>query len=69
MLRSDRACDACSRSENGSLRPAMSCVLSWPLPASTTGAGNGLYRYGASLAFPNASWRATNYWVDVVFGP
>ncbi|MEN9419476.1 MAG: hypothetical protein RI988_3096 [Pseudomonadota bacterium] len=38
-------------------------------PASTTGAANGLYRYGASLAFPNATWRATNYWVDVVFGP
>ena len=28
--------------------------------------GNGVYRYGAS-AFPNLSYRATNYWVDVVF--
>ena len=38
-------------------------------PQSVTGAGNGLYRYGSSLAFPNATWRAANYWVDVVFRP
>ena len=38
-------------------------------PQSVTGAGNGLYRYGSSLSFPNATWRAANYWVDVVFGP
>lgn len=38
-------------------------------PQSVAGAGNGLYRYGSSLAFPNATWRAANYWVDVVFGP
>jgi len=29
--------------------------------------GNGVYRYTASTAFPNQSWQATNYWVDVVF--
>ena len=28
--------------------------------------GNGVYRYGAS-AYPNGSWNATNYWVDVLF--
>ncbi len=34
-------------------------------PASGT-AGNGTYQYGAS-AFPNSTYRATNYWVDVMF--
>lgn len=29
--------------------------------------GNGLYRYGTSSGFPNATWASTNYWVDVVF--
>ncbi len=29
--------------------------------------GNGLYRYGASTIFPNNSFGATNYWVDVVY--
>ena len=29
--------------------------------------GNGVYAYGASGSFPNATWRAENYWVDVVF--
>ena len=31
--------------------------------------GNGLYRYtGGGSAFPNNSFNATNYWVDLVFG-
>jgi hypothetical protein len=30
--------------------------------------GNGVFKYG-SLAFPNASFNSTNYWVDVVFAP
>ena len=29
--------------------------------------GNGVYRYGASSVFPNQSYNAANYWVDVVF--
>ena len=29
--------------------------------------GNGVYRYGASSAFPDQSYNAANYWVDVVF--
>jgi hypothetical protein len=39
-----------------------------PLTALANAAnnGNGLYRYGAS-AFPNSTYQATNYWVDVVF--
>ncbi|MFI9009398.1 DUF4082 domain-containing protein [Actinosynnema sp. NPDC053489] len=28
---------------------------------------NGVYRYGSGGGFPNASFNATNYWVDVVF--
>jgi len=32
-----------------------------------TAGGNGLYQYGTSSAFPTGSYRATNYWVDVVF--
>lgn len=30
-----------------------------------TDGGNGVYRYGAS-AFPNSSYNASNYWVDVI---
>lgn len=29
--------------------------------------GNGVYRYGAGGGFPNQTYRASNYWVDVVF--
>jgi hypothetical protein len=29
--------------------------------------GNGVYVYTASPAFPQSSWNASNYWVDVVF--
>ena len=32
-----------------------------------TSGGNGLYAYASSNAFPNASFQATNYWVDVTF--
>jgi hypothetical protein len=35
-------------------------------PASVSGAGNGVYLYGSG-GFPNQTYRATNYWVDVVF--
>jgi hypothetical protein len=31
--------------------------------------GNGVYTYGASLAFPTSTFQATNYWVDVTFVP
>ncbi len=37
------------------------------LAASTS--PNGVYRYGTTPAFPNASWSSSNYWVDVVFQP
>ena len=37
-------------------------------PADGTAGGNGVYKYGPR-AFPNESYRATNYWVDVAFVP
>ncbi|MBK8175956.1 MAG: DUF4082 domain-containing protein [Rhodospirillales bacterium] len=36
-------------------------------PASSATGGNGVYRYGSNVQFPNATWQASNYWVDVVF--
>jgi hypothetical protein len=32
-----------------------------------TSGGNGVYAYAATTAFPNSSYNASNYWVDVVF--
>ena len=32
-------------------------------------AGDGLYAYASSSTFPTNSYRATNYWVDVLFAP
>ena len=42
-----------------------------PLLALKSGSSgsNGLFLYSASAVFPNASYQATNYWVDVVFKP
>ena len=28
---------------------------------------NGVYAYGASSVFPSQTWKACNYWVDVIF--
>ena len=36
-------------------------------PALSGGVGNGVYRYGASPAFPTTSFGATNYWVTPVY--
>ena len=46
-----------------------SAYTSGPLTAAATGTsgGNGLYRYTGTSAFPNATFAASNYWVDVVF--
>ncbi len=40
-----------------------------PLHALTNGVsgGNGVFAYGASSAFPNQTWNAYNYWVDVAW--
>ncbi|MFC8620577.1 DUF4082 domain-containing protein [Micromonospora purpureochromogenes] len=37
-------------------------------PADGSNGANGVYRYGAG-GFPNRGYKATNYWVDVVFTP
>jgi hypothetical protein len=37
------------------------------VPASSTVGGNGVYYYG--LGFPNSTWEASNYYVDVLFMP
>jgi hypothetical protein len=36
-------------------------------PSSALSGGNGVYIYGSAVAFPNHTYNATNYWVDVVF--
>lgn len=36
-------------------------------PLTAPAEGNGVYRYGGG--FPNETWSASNYWVDVVFDP
>ncbi|MFK0332010.1 DUF4082 domain-containing protein [Rhizobium sp. NPDC090275] len=35
--------------------------------SSAASGGNGVYAYGANSLFPNSSYQASNYWVDVVF--
>jgi WD40 repeat protein len=48
---------------------ANSGVDNAPLHALSNGisGGNGVYRYNANPAFPTNSFRASNYWVDIVF--
>jgi hypothetical protein len=43
-------------------------VTNGPLEAlsDSSSGGNGLYRYGSG-GFPNQTWNASNYWVDVLF--
>ncbi len=38
-------------------------------PSSASSGGNGVYTYGSSNPFPNNTFNASNYWVDVVFTP
>ena len=41
-----------------------------PLHAIANGSSpNGVYVYGTNSAFPNQTFNATNYWVDVIFTP
>ena len=46
-----------------------SAVTNGPLTAlaNSTPGGNGVYKYSASGGFPNSTYKASNYWVDVVF--
>lgn len=39
------------------------------VPVDSAGARTSVFRYGAASAFPDQTWRATNYWVDVLFRP
>ena len=36
-------------------------------PSSASSGGNGVYAYSGSNVFPNNTYNATNYWVDIVF--
>ncbi|NKJ74454.1 DUF4082 domain-containing protein [Rhizobium leguminosarum bv. viciae] len=36
-------------------------------PASSVSGGNGVYAYGTGSLFPNSSYNASNYWVDVLY--
>ena len=36
-------------------------------PANSGSGGNGVFSYGGPSAFPDSSYNAANYWVDVVF--
>lgn len=38
-------------------------------PADSAAAGNGVYKYGPPGSFPDESFGASNYWVDVFFQP
>lgn len=44
-------------------------VVNAPLTALQNGTDgpNGVYRYGTGTLFPDQTWQASNYWVDVVF--
>jgi hypothetical protein len=35
--------------------------------SNAVSAGNGVYRYSATPAFPDSTFQSTNYWVDVLF--
>ena len=50
---------------------ATSGVTNGPLRALQNGVSgaNGVYAYGSAPLFPTSSYRATNYWVDVLFQP
>jgi hypothetical protein len=49
---------------------AASGVDNAPLHALSNAAanGNGVYAYGPNPSFPNQTYGASNYWVDVVLG-
>ncbi len=46
-------------------------VTNGPLTAlaSSPSGGNGVYHYGSSFGFPNQTYQASNYWVDIAFTP
>ncbi len=38
-------------------------------PLHAPASSNGVYAYNAASVFPNQTWNASNYWVDVMFEP
>ena len=64
-------CRLLSHERGPLLRPALnyftSNVTSGPLTALAN--GNGVYTYSSNIAFPTSTFRATNFWVDVMFNP
>ncbi len=54
--------------DNNGFSAAISSPPLHALQDSTSG-GNGVYLYGKTNAFPNQTWSASNYWVDLVFTP
>ncbi len=38
-------------------------------PSSSSSGGNGVYAYAGTDSFPQNTFNASNYWVDVVFQP
>jgi hypothetical protein len=48
---------------------AASGATNGPLTALRSGVdgANGVYRYGSNVVFPNQTYSASNYWVDVLF--
>ena len=49
-----------------------SAATNGPLTAPATGSvtpGNGVYAYSTTSKFPNNTYQASNYWVDVLFQP
>ena len=49
--------------------PTITTVNSPPLqaPRNTNGTVNGVYSYAGTPTFPTDTFKATNYWVDVIF--
>jgi hypothetical protein len=59
-----------SVSENAFINSRTNGYLTVPASAGSQGAGgNGVYAYSPWVVYPTQSYRASNYWVDVVFTP
>ena len=52
---------------SGTLNYFVTAIDTPPLHALASGAGNGVFGYGAASLFPTGSYAAANYWVDVKF--
>ena len=55
-----------STTSRPSVRTIRRCT---PPPTGGSWGPNGVYAYGTNSTFPNQTWNATNYWVDVVLQP